>query len=63
MHLKYTELFAVHENLKELEKIPLNSDRFSVYLRAIFQAQAPSGSYLEGRFNGGFFCFTGSGGL
>ena len=30
MHLKYTELFAVHENLKELEKIPLNSDRFSV---------------------------------
>ena len=30
MHLKYTELFAVHKNLKELEKIPLNSDRFSV---------------------------------
>ena len=30
MHLKYTELFAVHENLKELEKIRLNSDRFSV---------------------------------
>ena len=30
MHLKYTELFPVHKNLKELEKIPLNSDRFSV---------------------------------
>ena len=30
MHLKYTEMFAVHENLKELETIPLNNDRFSV---------------------------------
>ena len=30
MHLKYTEMFAVHENFNELETIPLNSDRFSV---------------------------------
>ena len=30
IHLKYTEMFGVHENLKELETIPLNSDRFSV---------------------------------
>ena len=28
---------------------------FSLYLRAIFQVQAPRGLYLEGRFNGGFF--------
>ena len=29
---------------------------FTLYLRAIFQVQAPGGgSYLEGRFNGGFF--------
>ena len=29
---------------------------FTLYLRAIFQVQAPRGSlYLEGRFNGGFF--------
>ena len=28
---------------------------FTVYLRAIFQVQAPGGLYLEGRFNGGFF--------
>ena len=28
---------------------------FSLYLRAIFQVQAPRGFYLEGRFNGGFF--------
>ena len=27
---------------------------FSLYLRAIFQVQAPRGLYLEGRFNGGF---------
>ena len=30
MHLKYTDMFAVHENLNELETIPLYSDRFSV---------------------------------
>ena len=30
MHLKYTGMFAVHENLNELEVIPLNSDKFSV---------------------------------
>ena len=30
---------------------------FSLYLRAIFQVQAPRGLYLEGRFNGGFFAF------
>ena len=34
-----------------------------MYLRAIFQVQAPGGLYLEGRFNGGFFCVTGLGGL
>ena len=28
---------------------------FSLYLRAIFQVQAPRGLYLEGQFNGGFF--------
>ena len=27
---------------------------FTLYLRAIFQAQAPRGPNLEGRFNGGF---------
>ena len=28
---------------------------FTLYLGAIFQVQAPGGSYLEGRFNRGFF--------
>ena len=28
---------------------------FTLYLRAIFQVQAPWGLYLEGRFNRGFF--------
>ena len=28
---------------------------FTLYLRAIFQLQAPRGLYLKGRFNGGFF--------
>ena len=28
---------------------------FTLYLRAIFQVQAPGDLYLEGRFNGGFF--------
>ena len=28
---------------------------FTLYLRAIFQVQAPWGLILEGRFNGGFF--------
>ena len=28
---------------------------FTLYLRAIFQVQAPRGLYLERRFNGGFF--------
>ena len=28
---------------------------FTLYLRAIFQVQAPGGLYLEGRFNGGVF--------
>ena len=27
---------------------------FTLYLRAIFQVQAPGGLYLEGRLNGGF---------
>ena len=28
---------------------------FTLYLRAIFQIQAPGCLYLEGQFNGGFF--------
>ena len=28
---------------------------FTLYLRAIFQVQAPGDLYLEGGFNGGFF--------
>ena len=36
---------------------------FTLYLRAIFQVQTPGGLYLEGRFNGGFFCVTSLGGL
>ena len=28
-----------------------------------FQVQPPGGFYLEGRFNGGFFCVMSSGGL
>ena len=36
---------------------------FTLYLRSIFQVQAPGGLYLEGRFNGGFFCVTALGGL
>ena len=28
-----------------------------------FQVQAPGGLYLEGRFNGGFFCVTSLGGF
>ena len=28
---------------------------FTLYLRAIFQVQAPGGLYLEGLFNGWFF--------
>ena len=31
---------------------------FTLYLRAIFQVQAPGCLYLEGRFNGGFFALT-----
>ena len=33
-----------------------------MYLRAIFQVQAPGGLYLEGRFNGGFFALLIHGG-
>ena len=39
---------------------------FTLHSRAIFQVQAPppgGGLYLEGRFNGGFFCVTGLWGL
>ena len=36
---------------------------FTLYLRAIFQVQALGGFYLEGLFNGGFFCVTSLGGL
>ena len=40
--------------------LPFKIDRasllfFTLYLRAIFQVQAPGGLYLEGRFNGGYF--------
>ena len=36
---------------------------FTLYLRAIFQVQAPGGLYLEGRFNGRFFALPVWGGL
>ena len=36
---------------------------FTLYLRAISKYKPPGGLYLEGRFNGGFFCVTGLGGL
>ena len=36
---------------------------FTLYLREIFQVQAPGDLYLEGGFNGGFFCVTSLGGL
>ena len=34
---------------------------FTLYLRAIFQVQAPGGLYLERRFNGGVFALRGGG--
>ena len=36
---------------------------FTLYLREIFQVQAPGDLYLEGGFNGRFFCVTSLGGL
>ena len=36
---------------------------FTLYLRAISKYKPPKGLYLEGRFNGGFFCVTSLGGL
>ena len=37
---------------------------FTLYLRRIFEYKLPAvGLYLEGRFNGGFFCVTSLGGL
>ena len=36
---------------------------FTLYLRAIFQVQAPGDLSLEGRFNGGFFALPVWGGL
>ena len=36
---------------------------FTLYLRAISKYKPPRGLYLEGRFNGGFFCVTALGGL
>ena len=36
---------------------------FTLYLREIFQVQAPGGLYLEGWFNGGFFALPVWGGL
>ena len=35
----------------------------TLYLRAIAKYKPPVGLYLEGRFNGGFFCVTSLGGL
>ena len=35
-------------------KLTVFAPGFTLYLRAIFQVQAPGGLYLEGRFNGGF---------
>ena len=35
---------------------------FTLYLRAISKDKPPGGLYLEGRFNGGFFGVTSSGG-
>ena len=35
---------------------------FTLYLRAIFQVQAPGAIYLEGRFNGAFFAIQDWGG-
>ena len=34
---------------------------FTLYLRVIFQGQAPEGLYLKGRFNGVFFALPVSG--
>ena len=31
---------------------------FALYLRAISKYKPPGGLYLEGLFNGGFFCVT-----
>ena len=36
---------------------------FTLYLRAISKYKPPGGLYLEGLFNGGFFCVTSLGGL
>ena len=36
---------------------------FTLYLRAISKYKPPGGLYLEGRFNGGFFCVASLGGL
>ena len=36
---------------------------FTLYLRAISKKKPPGSLYLEGRFNGGFFCVTSLGGL
>ena len=36
---------------------------FTLYLRAISKYKPPGGLYLEGLFNGGFFCITSLGGL
>ena len=35
---------------------------FALFLRAISKYKPSGGLYLEGRFNGGFFCVTGLGG-
>ena len=37
--------------------------RFTLYLRAISKYKPPGGLYLEGRFNGGFFCVMSLGGF
>ena len=36
---------------------------FTLHLKAISKYKSPGGLYLEGPFNGGFFCVTSLGGL
>ena len=43
-------------------KLTVFAHCFTLYLRTIFQVQAPGGFYLEGRFNGGFLRYQFGGG-
>ena len=59
-------LICVSKSIRLALKLELNLPFllcFNLYLRAIFQVQAPGGLYLEGRFNRGFFALTVWGGL